>query len=186
MKKELTEIEIKQKIVKYLNAKGIIVSINSDEKIIWYYEPHYSKFTVNLYFERKNWNDEENSIIKYYTNYKVKGLHRRKTSIRYSGYCLKIYNILMLCKEEFDKIAEAEKKRIDQKTKYCTELESYYKRFYKNVNISTTKYSEVIGININCQNDDSSVYYQIIYKDNKYYLTNRKEEYQEQPIFMIK
>jgi len=185
MKKQLTEIEIKHKIVKYLNAKGIVISVDSDEKIIWYYEPHYSKFTVKLYFEKKDWNDDQNNIIKYYPSHNVSGLHRRKTSIKYSGYCLKIYKILMLCKEQFDKIAESEKKRIDQKTKYCTELESYYKKFYRSVNVSTSKNGETVDISINCYNDNSSVYYQIIYRDNKYYLTNRREDYHESPTIIV-
>lgn len=186
MKKQLSEIEIKNKIVKYLNAKGIMISIDSDERIIWYYEPHYSKFTVKLSFEKKDWNDDQNNIVRYYTN-NVSGLHRRKTSLKYSGYCLKIYKILMICKEELDRIAKSQKNIIDQKTKYCTELESYYKRFYKQINISTSKYpeSELIDISINCYGDNSSVYYQILYKENKYYLMNRQEEYQESPTFII-
>ena len=185
MKKQLTELEIKNKIVKYLNGKGIVISVDSDERIIWYYEPHYSKFTVKLYFEKKDWNDPQNNIVRYYTSHNVAGLHRRKTSLKYSGYCLKIYKILMLCKEQLDRIAESEKKRIDQKTKYCTELESYYKKFYKSVNISTSKYENSVDITINCHNDDSSVYYEIVYKDNKYYLTNRREEYSKSPTFIL-
>ena len=179
MKKQLNRTEIIDKTVKYLNSKGISIAVKDDE-IVWNYEPHYSKFRIKLYLEKKNWNDEQPNLIKYYVNINVRGIGRRKNTIG-DGYCLKVYRTLSWIKEELDKIAEEEKNKIEQKTKYCTELESYYKKLYNRVSISTSKSGEIVSINISCSDADSYVNYTMTYKDNKYYLNNRLENF-EKPI----
>ena len=104
-----------------------------------------------------------NNLIKYYVNINVRGIGRRKNTIG-DGYCLKVYRTLSWIKEELDKIAEEEKNKIEQKTKYCTELESYYKKLYNRVSISTSKSGEsnggeIVSINISCSDADSYVNY---------------------------
>jgi len=179
MKKQLNRTEIIDKTIKYLNSKGISIAVKEDE-IVWNYEPHYSKFRIKLYLEKKNWSDEQPNLIKYYVNSHVRGIGRRKNTIS-DGYCLKVYRTLMWIKDELDKVAEEEKNKIEQKTKYCTELESYYNKLYKRVSISTSKNGEMISINISCTDNNSYVNYNMTYKDNKYYLNNRLENY-ETPI----
>ena len=174
--KELSEIEIKNKIIKYLNNKGIVITFNKSNDLIWNYEPHYSKFKIDLYFNRI----KSTYSIRYYVNYshyKLKNLKRRKTSIS-NGYCLKIYKNLIWLKEKLDIIATEIKKEADNKNKYCTELESYYFRKHKSVYIKTNILSDdSININIDCYDEDKSTFYYIIYKNNKYYLISKVEKF---------
>jgi hypothetical protein len=61
----------------------------------------------------------------------------------------------------------------------------YYKKIYSSVNINTSKHQDEISIGINCNNNKSSVYYQMTFKDNKYYLNSKREDYDEMPYFII-
>ena len=181
--KTLTKKETQDKIIKYLGKKGMILIIDGTGELIWNYKQHYKEFSVRLYLEKKNYSDEQPNLIRYYPSERIKGMNRKKTTIN-SGCCLKIYKDLTWIKPKFDEIAEKDKIVIDNKTKYCTELELHYKKLYNYVSITTSKYDEIVNININCSNNNNSVYYMITYKNNKYYL-NRKTEYFNTPLETI-
>lgn len=182
--KKLTENELRNKVVKYLNAKGIPIVLTENNKVIWNYNPHYSNYTIQLSFERKDYNDGISNIIKYYSNINVTGIGRRRTSIA-DGFCLKVYRTLIWIKEELDKFAEDVKKKIDMKNHYCTELEMYYKKIYSRVSVNATKYQNEIDISINCNDAKSSVHYSMVFKDNKYYLNRKIVDYDVSPYFII-
>ena len=174
--KKLTEIELKLKTITYLNNKGMQFVLENGKDVVWNYSPFYSNFRIRLSFQKKDYNDLESKyIINYYVNVNVKGTRRRKTTTN-DGYNLKVYKNLLLIKEELDKIASAEKEKIDTKTKYCTELEKYYKKLYETVTISTYREDDTrVSISINCHKPNKSVYYEIIYKNNRYFLSEKKE-----------
>jgi hypothetical protein len=181
---EMSEMEIKTKLVKYLNEKGIDMIINDNGKLIWTYEPHYSKFEIRLNYTYKNENDNDPIIFYSPNTFVNKDFHRRKTSIN-NSYCLKVYRNLQIIKEEYDKIAVANKRVVDTKTKYCTELEKYYERLYDRVDITTSKQiDDTISISISCYNGyTASAFYNILFKNNKYYITHKVDYTKE--IFMI-
>jgi hypothetical protein len=181
--KTLTRTEIQNKIITYLGKKGIIITISENDELTWNYKQHYTVFSVRLYLEKKNYSDQQPNLIRYYPSERIKGFSRRRTSVN-SGFCLKIYRDLMLIKPKFDEIAEKIKLKEDVKIRYCTELELHYKKLYKYVGISTSKYENIVNIDMSCSNSNSSVYYSITYKDNKYYL-NRKTEHFDSPLETI-
>lgn len=169
---EMSETEIKTKLVKYLNDKGIGMVLTDNGKLIWNYEPHYSQFEIRLNYTYKNDNEQ---IIFYSLNTFVnKNFQRRKTSIG-NRFCLKVYRNLQIIKEEYDKIAMSNKRAVDTKTKYCTELEMYYKRLYDRIDISASKQiDDTITISISCYNGyNAAAYYALTVKNNKYYITHK-------------
>ena len=174
--KKLTEIEIKKKIVDYLNKKGITITLTETGNLIWYYKKHYSEFTIRLLVERKNWKDYNVNIINYSVSENIRGLRRRRTSIN-DGFCLSIYKNLIWIQQQLDPIAENVRVKTDDKIKYCTELEIYYKKIHKNVSISVSKGSNNIhSITINGYDSaNNTTYYNLTYSDNKYYLDWKSE-----------
>jgi hypothetical protein len=175
--KKLTDIEIKNKIVTYLGKKGITITMTEHGNLFWYYKKYYSDFTIRLLLERKKWNDENINLIKYSVNeFSIRGISRRKTSIN-DGFCLSLYKNLIWIQQQLDTIAENTKIKTDDKIKYCTELEMYYKKIHNNVNISVSKGSNnTYNISISGYNNhNNSVYYTMTYSDNKYYLDYRSE-----------
>jgi hypothetical protein len=172
--KKLTKIEIKNKIIKYLKNKGIEVALNEDQNLVWNYEPYYSKYTVKIYVEDKNYNSGDFKVT-YYSSSHVKGIKRRKTAVT-DGFCLKIYRNLMWIKEQLDVYANEVKAKTDIKIKYCTELEIHYKKLYKHVDVRSEKnFDNTIDININCYDNSNNCYYSITYKENRYYLNHKTE-----------
>ena len=169
--KKITEIDFKNKLIKYLSSKGIEISISETGVLSWYYEPFYSKYLIKLHFEEKY----GKYLITYSVNEYMKGINRRKTTVN-TGFCTKVFNNLIHFKEELDKLAEIERETIDTKTKYCTELESYYKRTYEKVEISTRIQKARIDIGINCYDGfKHKASYSIYYDRNKYYLMQKTE-----------
>lgn len=185
MKKDLSKKELAEVIIKYLNKKGINL-VFEDDSLYWKYEKYYSKFSTELVFDKKDYyNDKYYNIIKYHNLAYYNGINKRRTSIS-DGFCLKIYKNLMWIKEKMDKSAEKEKIKIDTKTKYCTELETYYKKLYKYVRINVgIEDNNIIPIDITCSDKDTVVYYSMFYKNNKYYLTSELENYEESQISFI-
>lgn len=171
--KKLTKPEAREYLIKYLAKKGINLSLNEYNNLIWIYKSHYSEFIIKIYIEPKDgWSDESGLIIKYYSSY-AEQLGRRKTAVT-DGFGLKVYKNLIFIKEQLDKRAEQLKETIDRKKKYCTELEIYYKKIHKRVEISTSKNrDESISININAYDDNKSTSYSMTYKDNRYYLNGK-------------
>jgi hypothetical protein len=173
--KKITEVEIKNKLIKYLSNKGIQVSISQTHELTWYYEPFYSKYIIRLHIEEKY----GKYIIQYSVNEYIKGINRRKTTVN-DGFCNKVYNNLIHFKGELDKLAEIERDAIDTKTKYCTELEKYYKKLYERVDITTRTVKQnhgiYVGINISCYDGyKQSAAYSIYFDRNKYYLMQKTE-----------
>lgn len=168
-----TKQEIKENLIKYLAKKGIELSLNENNSLVWVYKVHYSTFTTKLFIEAKDgWNENSGSVIKYYCSY-AEGLGRRKTAVN-SGFGLKVYKNLMFIKEQLDKKAEQVKETVDRKKQYCTELEMYYKKIHKRVDISTSKNNDgSISITISGYDDQKSTYYSILFKDNRYYLNSK-------------
>ena len=174
-KKNMSKLEVKQKLIKYLTKKGLNVELDIDEKIYWNYNVHYSTLKIKLDPEKDNY-DDDFFIIRYLTSIQLDGLYKKKTSTK-NNFCLAVYNNLLLIKEQFDKIAEYKKIETDLKNKYCNELEAYYKRKYDKVGITTKQTDDYVDISINC---DYGEYYNIIYKDNKYYLKSKSIYFDKQ------
>jgi hypothetical protein len=174
--KKLSKIEIKNKITKYLNNKGIPIILTDSDNLIWNYEPHYSKFLNKIYIDYNN----ESCYIKYFSDSYPANISRKKTKVT-DGFCIKIYRNLMLIKEKCDEIAEKIKISTETKNKYCIELELYYKKLYTNVEIATYVNIDYIRINVNCYNIDYryAVYYTILYRNNKYNLKNKIQHLEE-------
>jgi len=171
-------LEYKNYLIKYLSKKDVILITPSDNSyyLIWNYNVHYSKFEIKLYFDKRKY-DDEFFIIKYNVNcYSIK-TSRRKTSTK-GNFGAVVYKNLQYIKDNLDKNALENKNKIDTKKKFCTELESYYKRSYKSVTISTEQYDDRILINIFAYNDNNmSVNYNILYYNSKYYLQSKFENF---------
>ena len=153
--KIMTKKEITEKLINYLNKKGIKLKFkeNSADDIIlcWNYNQHYSNFTITLYLN--SYGEKSKLIFKYYSTVHIEGLYRKRTSIN-SGFCLKIYNDLMSFKPILDQKAEEIKIATDNKIKYCTELELHYKEKHKNISISVDKFAgDFINISIYAHDD---------------------------------
>ena len=118
--------EIKNKILKYLNKKGIDIILDNN-RLIWNYNIHYSKFVVQLYFQSID-RDKGHYSITYSSSYSIQGIRRRKNST-VRNYCIDIYRNLSYFQGELNKRAEVIKNEIDNKNKYCLEIESHYKKF---------------------------------------------------------
>ena len=166
------KIEILNYLTKYLAKKGIEIKNDGFDRIIYNYKRHYTECRVTMYF---NYNINNNyNTIKYYCTYNIPGIRRRRTKT--NGNCgLSVYKNLLFIISKLDIIAEEEKRNIDLKNKYCSELESYYKRKHKKVNISLSKtdtglYISIISRDIKVQ---KFTYYTIHCINNKYYLTNK-------------
>jgi len=178
---ELTEIQ--NKVINYLNKKGISVS-QQGETLIWNYSPHYSEFRIKIYFGKKMYYSDYN-IITYGTNNYLNGINKKKTTIS-NGFCYRMYKILMLIKKELDENAEKYKKEVDLNTKYCTELERYYKRSYNSVTLSTHKNEDKVEIFVNCTDSTKRISHRIIVKDNTYFLVETNEYFYENPFVDVK
>ena len=174
--KTLTRIEIQEKIVKYLKGKDIDITLTNSGGL-WCYKKDYNEFRVTL---DVTYNNDDKFIIRYYINYSIEGIRRRRT-IASGNFCLKMFTNLMWIKKHLDIIADDNKIKIDTKNKYCTELEMYYKKMYKNVQISINKQSDSnYNISINGYDDKGgNTSYSITLSNNKYYLDNKTQSLNE-------
>ena len=172
LEKNLSSLEINNKLIEYLSKKGLEVYV-VESLLYWNYNIHDSNFKINLYIENRY---DNFTIIRYYSNTHLTNLHKKKTSTK-NNFCLSVYKNLLSIKVEFDKIAEETKIKNELKNKYCNELESYYSKKYDKVEIKTTEEDNYIGININC---DYKSYYNIMYKNNKYYLKSKSMYFDKQ------
>lgn len=176
--KTLSESEIKKYLIEYFAKKDIYLTIERG-RLVWYYKSHYSNFTVTIYPEKQDNNYPFS--IKLYSHYPIKNLRRRRT-IAKGSFGLSVYKNLQFVKSEFDKIAEDDKLKRDTKSRYCTELESYYKKIHNKVDITANRYGESPCISISVMGYDDngkSTYYSITYEDNKYYLNYKTENYEK-------
>ena len=173
----LSETEIKEKLIKYLSKKGITL-ISTYSNLVWNYEPHYSKFIITLNF---NHIEDNKLVIRYHTNeYSLNGLSRKRTSIT-NIFCNNVYKNLICMKSRLDVIANDCKYNIDSKNKYCTELEQHFSEIHKNgvyVSINDSRDHKIITINGRDSFEKYSTY-QITYKDNKYYLNSKVSYFDE-------
>lgn len=170
--------EIKDKLLKYLNKKGIEIILNND-RLIWNYENNYSKFKIELNFETIKYKEEEYYSITYYCSSNTGwylDVKRRKTSTL-GNYCLNVYKTLIYIKIESDKKSELVKTETDNKNKYCLEIEAHYKKIHNRVNVTTYEYSDYVSINVHCYDNYKPTDYNILYDKtkNKYFLENKTE-----------
>lgn len=169
--------EIKNKLIKYLNKKNI--NLEFDEYcLIWNYKIYDCEYFVELDFCKSDYSDDY--IIKYYSRFHIPKLRRRKTTTK-GNFHSAVYKNLSYIKSFLDKDAEFIKQDTDRKNKYCTELESYYKRLHEDVSITISfiNYSSMYEIFVTGYDKDKISYYKIIIKDNKYYLITKTENFEK-------
>lgn len=171
----MIQSELEIKLIDYLKKKNIEL-VKDKYNLIWNYSLYFSQFKIGIVFENKN--------DKYIITFRCRNvIHKKKKTTVNKGFELRVYKILLLIKSELDKIAESQKIEKESKIKYCSELESYYKRKYKRVDISTIydSISNYMSISVNCHESESynsnSTYYSIYYKDGKYYLIYKIENF---------
>lgn len=170
--------EIKNKILKYLNSKGIEIILENNI-LIWNYNIYYSKFTVQLYFESIDYDKGHYSITYNSSYYSIQGLKRRRTSTL-GNYCANIYKNLIFIQDKLNERAETIKKEMDNKNNYCLEIESHYKKIHRSVNLSSYQYADDnINICVYCYDNNKNVDYSIFYdkKINKYFLESKTETF---------
>jgi hypothetical protein len=174
--KILSELEVKTYLIKYLSKKDIVVIIDNNNRLVWNYNTLYSKFKITFRLE-----DGYNKPfkIRFYSSEFIKGLVRRGTLAK-GSFGLNVYKTLQFIKPHLDKIADEYKIKTDQQNKYCTELESYYKKIHNRVEITVNKQDDnsinikIIGYDL----DNKTTYYYIMYNNNKYYLTSKIEVFE--------
>lgn len=184
MKKNLNLSEIRDKIIKYLKSKDINIITKNYCDLVWEYEKYYSKFNISLKIMRCNTNkpeEDDKYIIKYFTSSypTIQGIRRRRTSAN-GSFCKSVYDNLMWISSELDKIAEEQRTKIDTKKKYCTELELHYKEIHNNVSVTIDKLNgdndDTFNISVRGSDDNNKItIYDIVYKDNRYYLKSKFE-----------
>lgn len=171
----MNSLEVKKKLVEYLNKKGIDASIEEYESLIWIYKTCFSTFKISLSFDKKDYDDDFYTIKYYISNYNIDGIKKRRTRTNTNNFQYNVYINLINIKSALDLIANAEKIKIDSVNRYCSELSSYYKKLHDKVNVSTTEYPDKINITVTTHDKNISTYYTIILKDNKYYLFHKIE-----------
>lgn len=165
-------------LIKYLSKKNF--HLEKDEnynELIFIYKKHYSELRVRLYFEYNY--SSEIYTIRYYTNHGVK-LRGRKTKAT-GSFGNRVYKNLQYIISKFESIAEEDRKVKDREKKYTTELRSYYEKIHKYVSINTydSNYDNSITIYINGNDDNKRTSYNILYKNNQYFLKSKTVEYYE-------
>jgi len=172
----------KKYLIEYLKKKKIQIQPDGYGRLVWEYECENFKYHVKMYFENPTnsfYNDKNYHIIKYSSSIYVKNLQRRRTSTK-PKFGINVYKTLMYAKEFFDKHAKQQKNEKDLKTKYCTELESYYNRIHDKVNVLANKsFDGKITIFISgWNNNGKSTYYAISCDNGDYYLISKTENYE--------
>ena len=173
----MTDIETIEIIKKYILKKKFEIEIGSVDKnyISFYYNLNDSDYCINIFIEK---NKNNQSVIKYYSNCNILNINRLRTSVSSKNYLRSIYDNLIYIKTELNKISRYEKERYDNNKKYCTELESHYKKIHDNVNIEVFfPNDDNINIKITGYNNNKITIYSINYTDNKYYLNSLEEKY---------
>ena len=104
--KTLSKIEIKEKIVKYLENKGICIELTDYDNLIWHYKKEDSEFTITLNINSRNCNyNDDKYIIKYYSSHLIEGIRKRRT-LAYGSFCISVYNNLIWIRGYLDQIAK--------------------------------------------------------------------------------
>lgn len=159
-------------LIDYLNKKNIDIYYDEYDDMVWLYKEHYSNFKIKIsVFTDYN---KDKKFLKYYASESVTGLHKKKTYIHdNNSYRLNVYKQLLIIKKELEKRAIKYKIETESKNKYCLELERYYNRKHKSINISTHEIFNNVQISVSAHDIKKSHYYKIEYKNNKYYLIKK-------------
>ena len=165
--------EIQQKIIKYFSKKNIEIIINEYNNLIWNYNSHYSNFSVILYCQQREYDDEFYTISYHVNGASIKTYNKRTKATK--NFCLTLYKNFLGFKKIFDENADKSKIDIDIKNKYCTELSRYYSRKHHKIGIEVSNDFDAINIYITGydQKFKHEAYYSIKYKDDKYYLISK-------------
>lgn len=166
--------EIKEKLIKYLTKKDIEkIEINYNSLIIDY-EIYYSKFKIKIYFYKK----ENYYDIKYGSNLYIKNLSKRRTTTKNNNFCNMVLKTINFIKTEMNKEAKKIKDETELKNKYCKELEIHYKNIHDKIQITNiSSFDNETHFNINAYDNDSNTWYDIEYKNNKYFLKEKIETF---------
>lgn len=184
----MTKIETIKIIEDYLIKRKFELKISGtgQDYISFEYTSNYSNIVINLFIERDL---KDKLTVKYYSNNDIQNIKRLRNSTSSKNYLRSIFDNLNYIKVESNRISREKKEKIDNRKKYSTELESHYKRIHNQVNVVVYLYnketddSEHISIIITCYDNNKRTIYNIISRDNKYYLTNKEEKYSSnQPI----
>jgi hypothetical protein len=159
--------DVKMKLIKYFLEKNIqlIDNENCDNTIVIEYKKHYSNYYINLYLRVKN----NNVVIQYYSP--IKYLKKYRTSTITPNFCKRVYDVFLVVKHDMDEDAEETKNKIDLKNKYAIELERHYIKKHDRIYIDISSSSaDDVKIYITGYDDDKRTEYNILIRNNKYYL----------------
>jgi len=178
----MNKIDTLKEIEKYLIKKKFEFEIDNrgDDYILFSYNFNYSKFTIKIYLI-KDYNDK--LTVKYYSNCEVLNIKRLRNSTSSKNYLRSIYDNLNYIRLELKRKSISEKEKIDNNKKYCTELESHYKKIHNivNVDVSLSKVGNpsdsLVSITIKGYDNNKITTYNIFILDNKYYLNSLEEKY---------
>jgi hypothetical protein len=167
--------KIKRYLIKYLAKKDLDFDLTEDyNSLVLRYFKHDIELKIELYIDYiYNYNNEGNYYVRYYTNYHVQELGRRRTKTN-GSYGNRVYKNLNFIIGELNKTALRFKEEREKEKKYCTELLLHYKRKHDNVSLNVSDYSNVVTIVVYCNDKDgTTTNYHIEYKENKYYLKSK-------------
>jgi len=175
-----SESVIIDNILKYLDSKNLNIKFKkkTDVYVDCEYIKYNSKFNFSFYLVD---NYCEGNVIdhnvKYYSNLPLNGIKQRSTKAVKKNYN-KVYNNIMWMLKKYDESALEFKTKNDTKNKYCSELESHYNKKHSticiNVNFTSPEFTK---ITIDGYDVDVTTTYNILYKDNRYYLQSKNIKY---------
>jgi len=172
----MTDTETIKKIEEYIFKKNFDVEFVGchEKKISFFYNSNNLDYIINILIEKKN----NQSVVKYYSNRDIPNIKRLKTSISSKNYLRSIYKNLNYIKHELNIISTLEKEICDNNKKYCTELESHYKRIHNYIRIDAIfTIDDIVVIAIIGYDDNKTTNYNITYTKNKYYINSIEEKY---------
>jgi len=168
-------LETQEKIIKYFSKKGINIIINEYYNLVWNYKIHYSDFSVILYFQQKEYDDDFYTITYHVVGANIRTYNKKTKASK--NFCYTLHKNFLVFQKIFDEHANILKVDTDIKQDYCIELTRYYSRIHHKIIIDVSKRLDEIDINItgyDCKFKPET-YYSIKYKNDKYYLMSKTD-----------
>ena len=158
--------------ITYLKNKDIIVDYNNNILNV-FIKTQYDDYNFKLHIRK---NKKNNLYIEYkYDKNKCK-ITVRKKLINKKNY-INIYRDIEIIKQSYIKTDLEIIENNNDVEKYCSTITSYYKKDNNNVYAYVNKFEGYIRIYVYIYSSEINKSLSIIYKNNKYYLYNKVETY---------
>jgi len=188
--------EKKDKLIKYLNKKGIVdIEDDSDKRIDVIYSKCDIKLIIRLYlypkdigYETPGETPKYKNSSKYTTYYRKNSYYRiggdvcrrvggdninkLKTKFNRNDFNSAVYKNILLIQTWLDPILEKKKKEKDDLNNYASELEFYFKDKYGDAKLSISG-DEIKNILVKVTNKNGATeYHKMMYENGNYFLNS--------------